>query len=133
MLPAIDETQGFVARNGVATLDMNGSDYAVKNLVGCPSVVNCGTFSVTNDWRLTSLGTATFDGAVEFADGATLTIDGVRMPSGVTEQTILTAAGGVTGLPAVVSDSARGSWSVTVDGSSLKLLYRPSGSIIIVK
>ena len=129
LMPMFDT---LVATNVMATLDMNGNDYAVKDLVGCPTVVNCGTFSVTNDWRLTSLGTATFDGAVEFADGATLTIDGVRMPSGVTEQTILTAAGGVTGLPAVVSDSARGSWSVTVDGSSLKLLYRPSGSIIVV-
>lgn len=129
-LPAFETV---VATNGTSTLDMNGSDYAVKNLVGFPSVVNCGTFSVTNDWRLTALGTATFDGAVEFADGTTLTIDGVRMPAGVTEQTILTAAGGVTGLPAVVSDPSGGSWSVAVDGTSLKLSYRPSGLLLIVR
>ena len=122
-----------VATNGVATLDMNGSDYAVRNLVGFPSVVNCGTFSVTNDWRLTALGTATFDGAVEFADGTTLTIDGIERPSAESEWTILTAADGMTGLPAVVSDTVRGSWSVAVDGAALKLAYRPKGFRFIVR
>ena len=122
-----------VATNGVATLDMNGSDYAVRNLVGFPSVVNCGTFSVTNDWRLTALGTATFDGAVAFAAGTTLTIDGIERPSAESEWTILTAADGMTGLPAVVSDTVRGSWSVAVDGAALKLAYRPKGFRFIVR
>ena len=130
LMPMFDT---LVATNGMATLDMNGNDYAVKDLVGCPTVVSCGSFSVTNGWRLTSLGTATFDGKVEFAEGATLALGGVAKPYAGSEVTILTAAGGVTGLPAIVPGSSSGTWTLRSDGTSLKLSYRPQGILLIVR
>ena len=81
LLPAFETV---VATNGAATLDMNGNDAVVGNLMGFPAVVNGGRFTVTNDWWLTALGTATFDGKVEFAAGTTLTIEGVTAPSAFT-------------------------------------------------
>ena len=123
----------IVATNGTVTLDMNGNDYEVKELVGFPTVVNCENFTVTNDWRLTALDTATFDGAVEFAAGTTLTLEGVTAPSAESEWTILTAADGVTGLPAIVAGTAKGKWSLSSDGASLKLTYRPKGIAVVIR
>lgn len=130
LLPAFETV---VATNGAATLDMNGNDAVVGNLMGFPAVVNGGRFTVTNDWRLTALDTATFDGAVEFAAGTTLTLEGVTAPSAESEWTILTAADGVTGLPAVVAGTAKGKWSLSSDGASLKLTYRPKGFSVVIR
>lgn len=130
LLPAFETV---AATNGAATLDMNGNDAVVGNLMGFPAVVNGGRFTVTNDWRLTALDTATFDGAVEFAAGTTLTLEGVTAPSAESEWTVLTAADGVTGLPAVVAGTTKGKWSLSSDGASLKLTYRPKGIAVVIR
>ena len=115
------------------TLDMNYNDYSLKNLVGAPTVVNCGQFSITDNWRFTDLDSvASFDGAVEFSEGATLTLDLEETPDAECEVEILSAEQ-ITGLPVVASDSTRGSWVLSATESSLKLKWRPMGFRMIVR
>ena len=125
----------IVATNGAVTLDMNNNNctYTLKNLVGTPTVVNCGQFLITDDWRLTDLcSAAAFEGAVEFAEGATLTLDLPEPPAGESEVEIL-SADRIAGLPTVVSDSTRGTWALSATESSLKLKWRPLGFRMIIR
>jgi hypothetical protein len=133
-LPMFDTV---VATNGAATLDLNGNDYAVSNLVGFPSLLNAGTFSVNNGWSLTSIGTVTCDGKVVFASDATLTMD-ARTPaafgrSGETEWIIMTAEDGIVGCPRLNAPNVKGTWKVSVDGNAMKLSFAPKGLSIVIR
>ena len=133
-LPMFDTV---VATNGAATLDLNGNDYAVSNLVGFPSLLNAGTFSVNNGWSLTSIGTVTCDGKVVFASDATLMMD-ARTPaafgrSGETEWIIMTAEDGIVGCPRLNAPNVKGTWKVSVDGNAMKLSFAPKGLSIVIR
>ena len=133
-LPVFDTV---VATNGTATLDLNGNDYAVSNLVGFPSLVNAGTFTVNNDWRLTSIGTVTCDGRVAFASDATLTVES-RTPAGLgrggeTEWVVMTAEGGIEGCPRLNAPDVKGTWKISVDGNAMKLSFAPKGLAIVIR
>lgn len=133
-LPVFDTV---VATNGTAMLDLNGNDYAVNDLVGCPSLLNAGTFSVNNGWSLTSIGTVTCDGKVVFASDATLTVD-ARTPaafgrSGETEWIIMTAEDGIEGCPRLNAPNVKGTWKVSVDGNAMKLSFAPKGLSIVIR
>jgi len=133
-LPVFDTV---VATNAAATLDLNGNDYTVNDLVGFPSLVNAGTFTVNNDWRLTFIGTVTCDGKVVFASDATLTVD-ARTPaafgrSGETEWIIMTAEGGIEGCPRLNAPDVKGTWKVSVDGNAVKLSFAPKGLAIVIR
>ena len=133
-LPMFDTV---VATNGVATLDLNGNDYAVSNLVGFPSLVNAGTFTVNNGWSLTSIGTVACDGKVVFASDATLTVD-ARTPaafgrSGEAEWIIMTAEDGIEGCPRLNVPNVKGTWKISVDGNAMKLSFAPKGLSIVIR
>ncbi|MBR3823137.1 MAG: hypothetical protein IKJ37_16145, partial [Kiritimatiellae bacterium] len=133
-LPVFDTV---VATNAAATLDLNGNDYTVNDLVGFPSLVNAGTFTVNNDWRLTFIGTVTCDGKVVFASDATLTVD-ARTPaafgrSGENEWIIMTAEGGIEGCPRLNAPDVKGTWKVSVDGNAVKLSFAPKGLSVIIR
>ena len=133
-LPVFDTV---VATNAAATLDLNGNDYTVNDLVGFPSLVNAGTFTVNNDWRLTFIGTVTCDGKVVFASDATLTVD-ARTPaafgrSGENEWIIMTAEGGIDGCPRLNAPDVKGTWKVSVDGNAVKLSFAPKGLSVIIR
>ena len=133
-LPVFDTV---VATNAAAALDLNGNDYAVSNLVGFPSLVNAGTFTVNNDWCLTSIGTATCDGRVAFASDATLTVES-RTPAGLgrggeTEWVVMTAEGGIEGCPRLNAPDVKGTWKISVDGNAMKLSFAPKGLAIVIR
>jgi autotransporter-associated beta strand protein len=119
--PVIDEL-AFAAG---ATLDLSGDSRSVANLRGAPSVVNVGTFGVTNRWTLgAGDGVLSVAGALAFGAKATFTIaaDDVIVPMAATNGiTVATATDGITGAPKCMQRN----WVLRAgaDGHSLVLFY----------
>lgn len=137
----VAQFDAIVATNGVSTLDLNGQDYTVANVVGFPAFANCGTIVVTNALTVGRDAYAskamTADGKVTFGEGAKVVVDfGGKFRPTANSVAILTAADGIEGEPAVeVADGVRGTFSLhkSVDGKTLCLDYQPDGMILIFR
>ena len=132
------EVSTIVATNGAATVDLGGSAYGLEGVIGTPLFVNATTVTVARGWTLTALPDEPLscDGALVFAPGSTLTLDGFKSPKrmgaaeGATEFTIATA-GSIDGVPTLVC--ARPQWSLEKAANALKLKYEPSGCVLIFR
>ena len=132
------EVSTIVATNGAATVDLGGSAYELESVIGTPQFVNATAVTVARGWTLTALPSEPLscDGALVFAPGSTLTLDGFKSPKrmgaaeGVTEFTIATA-GTIDGLPTLTG--AKPQWSIEKDGNALKLKYTPSGFVLLFR
>ena len=132
------EVSTIVATNGAATVDLGGSAYGLKSVIGTPQFANATTVTVSETWTLTSLPPVPLscDGALVFAPGSTLTLDGFKSPKrmgaaeGATEFTIATA-GSIDGVPTLVC--ARPQWSLEKAANALKLKYEPSGCVLLFR
>ena len=108
----------------------------VANLVGAPTIANCGTFAVTNVWTLgaSSLaGTLTSAGSLDFT-GCTLALpDAASVKSG--SFVVATAEGGIAAPPSLPPALAARGWRLSLEdeGNSLRLIKNPSGFILIVR
>ena len=139
--PGTDETFtltpqfGTIACANGTTLDYSGLGVChVANLVGTPTIANCGTFGVAGIWTLDAAslgGTLTSIGALDFA-GCTLALSG-KAKSG--SFVVATAAEGIVGLPTLSDDLAAKGWELSCedDGKSLCLKKNPSGLILLFR
>lgn len=120
-------------------LDCGGfASYAAATVEGFPSVVNCGTFALTNMWKVTasSLGTGVLsaDGTLDLS-GATLDVaDDAAVSVETGTSFVLAEATGITGLPAL-SQASSEDWTVALSasGDSLVLTRKPVGFTVIVR
>ena len=132
------EVSTIVATNGAATVDLGGSAYELESVIGTPQFVNATAVTVARGWTLTALPSEPLscDGALVFAPGSTLTLDGFKSPKrmgaaeGATEFVIATA-GSIDGLPTLVC--AKPQWSLEKAGNALKLKYEPSGCVLLFR
>lgn len=126
----------FVVGTGI---DLDGMPYVLQDLEGLPAVSN-GTLTVARSWKIdpeevraghcaTSDGTVAFDPACELdiADAQWGTAGAAGIP-------LLTAEGGVEGLPTLRDNSSRYQrrLGTSADGRTL-LLYASSGLMVIVR
>ena len=138
-MPIAVET--LVATGDVATVDFDGCDYALTSAVGYPTVVRCGTLTITESLtvdRGAYDGKAmSADGQVTFASGAKVVVDiGGRFHPAAGSVTILTAADGITGEPTLeLAGAPRGTFSLrkSEDGKALYLDYVPNGLMLIFR
>ena len=132
------EVSTIVATNGAATVDLGGSAYELESVIGTPQFVNATAVTVARGWTLTALPSEPLscDGALVFAPGSTLTLDGFKSPKrmgaaeGATEFTIATA-GSIDGVPTLVC--AKPQWSLEKAANALKLKYEPSGCVLLFR
>ncbi len=123
-------------------LDLAGNpEFFVKDLGGTPTIVNAGTVNVTNNWTILAAdfpkadesvrNVMTVDGALVFADGATLSID---VPSAIAKDNegyvVATATGGITGVPVPDEDSPG---ELVISGNSLLLRRLLKPMLFIVR
>ena len=132
------EVSTIVATNGAATVDLAGCAYELEAVVGTPQFENATAVTVARGWTPTALPSEPLscDGALVFAPGATLTLDGFKSPKrmgaaeGATEFKIATA-GSIDGMPTLVC--AKRQWSIEKTGNVLKLKYEPSGCVLLFR
>lgn len=100
----------------------------MPNLAGAPTVANSGTISISGSYTMAADETFATDGAVAFADGAAVVVPVGTRKRGV--HTVLTAAGGITGLPTVQGPDKY--WQVRVEGNSV-VAEHVSGMMILLR
>ena len=110
------------------TFDLDGNSLTIPNLAGAPTVSDAGTITISGSYTMAADETFETDGAVVFADGATVTVPAGTRKRGV--HTVLTAKGGITGLPGIAAPDRF--WEVRVEGNSL-VVEHASGMVIFVK
>ena len=108
-----------------ATLDANGHDVTVPDLVGLGTVSN-GSVTVSAKYHVNCVRLAdgqtmrVTDGAFTFGDGTELSLQNVEALNRNTIYTVATASGGIT--PARIPTSDR-FWKAHVEGNSLKIYH----------
>lgn len=123
-----------------ATLDLNGNTrFSVPKLTGFPHVTN-GTLKVSGKWTLPAAelnagGVMRVDGALDFADGALVSLDDMSQVvrrNFCNGQAIASATEGITGNPSFDRSQSR-HWHVkkSADGRSLTLLYAGHFQVVI--
>ena len=121
-VPAFDKLK-FAAGT---SLDLNGHDYTMNDLEGFPSVAG-GNLCITGRWSVAASAlqggsSMTVAGDVTFGPNATIDItglEGVQMPATID---VVSAAGTVSGAPAVTVDGQSSKrWVATASGNKLKL------------
>ena len=119
------------------TLDYDGLGVChVANLIGAPTITNCGTFCVTNTWTLGSsslAGTLTSAGRLDFS-GCTLDLpDAASVRSGTF--VVATAEAGIAAPPSLSPELSANGWRLSLEneGNSLRLAKDPLGFILIVQ
>ena len=123
-----------------ATLDLNGNTrFSVPKLTGFPHVTN-GTLKVSGKWTLPAAelnagGVMRVDGALDFAEGALVSLDDMSQVvrrNFCNGQTIASATEGITGNPSFDSALAK-NWRVlkSGDGKSLTLQYCGHFQVVI--
>ena len=122
-----------------AVLDLAGSPLFIKSLTGTGSITN-GDLTVKERWTVGYSEVAAkalhLDGALTFAEGATIAFDGdgARLSHDQAVETpIATVAGGITGSPAL--SCAQPNWKLKISGggTSIIAVYYPAGTKIIVR
>ena len=133
-----DKIPRFATINASAgtVLDLNGFSYTNTTINGFTAISNCPTYQVNTSWTFSVAeavagGCLSTDGAFVFKIGATVSVSDIpeNVRSKGVEQTVLSAAGGITGFPECVIG---GDWRLTLseDGKSVILRYPPKGMII---
>lgn len=133
-----DKIPKFTTINASAgtVLDLNGFSYTNTTINGFTAISNCPTYQVNTSWTFSVAeavagGCLSTDGAFVFKIGATVSVSDIpeNVRSKGVEQTVLSAAGGITGFPECVIG---GDWRLTLseDGKSVILRYPPKGMII---
>ena len=123
-----------------ATLDLNGNTrFSVPKLTGFPHVTN-GTLKVSGKWTLPAAelnagGVMRVDGALDFAEGALVSLDDMSQVvrrNFCNGQTIASATEGIAGNPSFDRSQSR-HWHVkkSADGRSLTLLYAGHFQVVI--
>ena len=123
-----------------ATLDLNGNTrFSVPKLTGFPHVTN-GTLKVSGKWTLPAAelnagGVMRVDGALDFADGALVSLDDMSQVvrrNFCNGQTIASATEGIAGNPSFDRSQSR-HWHLkkSADGRSLTLLYAGHFQVVI--
>ena len=123
-----------------ATLDLNGNTrFSVPKLTGFPHVTN-GTLKVAGRWVLPAAelnggGVMRVDGALDFAEGALVSLDDMSQVvrrNFCNGQTIASATEGIAGNPSFDRSQSR-HWHVkkSADGRSLTILYAGHFQVVI--
>ena len=110
------------------TFDLDGNALEIPNLTGAPTVANAGTITISGSYTMAADETFATEGSVVFADGATVVVPVGTRKRGV--HTVLTAAGGITGLPTVQGPDKY--WQVRVEGNSV-VAEHVSGTMILLR
>ena len=128
-----------LAMSGGAVLDLSGSPLFIKSLEGAGSITN-GDLTVKERWTVgyseIAGGGLCLDGALTFAEGATVAYDGegVRLSHDrPVERTLVTADGGITGSPTFTSEGGIWRMSRSANGKSLLATYYPAGTKFILR
>ena len=128
-----------LAMSGGAVLDLAGSPLFIKSLEGVGSITN-GDLTVKERWTVgyseIAGGGLYLDGALTFAEGATLAFDGegARLSHDrPVEKPLVTADGGITGSPTFTSEGGIWKMSRSANGRSLLATYYPAGTRFILR
>lgn len=132
----------YLAFEDGTVFDLNGNDLEFAELSGFPTVQNAGALTLTGSLKLTAddvtagrgwdFGEASFT----FASEAKIVIDdSLAKPNRKTRYTVLTAAGGISGVPTVQNVVRSSNWIAEIDstGKNLDLVYQPKGLVISVR
>ena len=128
-----------LAMSRAAVLDLAGSPLFIKSLEGVGSITN-GDLTVKERWTVgysaIAAGGLYLDGALTFAEGATVSFDGegARLSHDrPVERTLVTAGGGITGSPTFTSAGGIWKMSRSANGKSLLATYYPAGTKFIFR
>ena len=129
-----------LAMSGGGILDLSGSPLFIKSLEGAGTVTN-GSLTVKEIWSLgysdiVSGNALAVDGAMTFADGATIAFDdqNARPNAGIPVPfAIVTAKDGVTGNPSFSCGKKNWRMELSGDGRSLMAVCYPKGITISFK
>ena len=117
------------------TFDLNGNDFRQGRLVGLPTVAN-GNLSIDEAWTVAKSDvedgqTMSVGGRLTFGDGTVISVDGAAPVKGTGAYVLATAAS-IAGTPTIdpLCASAK-NWRVKTTATEVKLVYQPSGTIIL--
>lgn len=121
------------------TLDLNGNALSVGEAEGIPAVIGSAGFTIETKWTVDAAdiaaGKKLSGQKIGFGEDAELVVEnllGARSVA-VREWTVLESPEDITGSISVKDDDIAGRWSVTVEGKTVKLKYRPVGTVMTLR